>query len=66
MGKPVFFQNIIFFPFEEIKAIVSHFPEKFIHLNCRDFACQAVGMNSDPVQNLVFDDIANSCKYVLT
>ena len=65
MNQPVFAEGEFLFPLQEIKAVLACFPDQVSHFSWGKIAHFSKGMNLDPVQNFILDNIANSGKYGL-
>jgi hypothetical protein len=55
--EPVLFQHEFLFPFQEIIAVVVHFPDQFRQFTGRNVPDPGFRMQPDPVQHFIFKDI---------
>jgi hypothetical protein len=65
VGKPMFLQNELFFPFQEIKTIISGFLDQRVQLLHRQLTHFTLGMHVNAEEDFIFDNISYAGKNVL-
>jgi hypothetical protein len=65
VGQPVFLQLIGSFPLQKLKTVDSCFINELVDFGSRYFTHMGFGMDPNPIQNFILDNVAYSCKNVL-
>ena len=65
MHKPMLFQHILFFPFQEIKTILTCFTDQFGQFSWWEIPNLAFRVHLYAKEQFIFDNVANAGKDVL-